>query len=119
MIGDRVWTRASGCGNGSCVEVRFDGDTRTVSLRDSKHPDQPPLVFTLAEWAAFVKGATAGEFDAPRWPESAHTKPAGPGFCDVAGPDGLRCQRAPSHGPLVGDENPHAARTEAWELVTW
>jgi len=32
-------------------------------MRDSKDPDGPKLVFTPAEWAAFVAGVRDGEFD--------------------------------------------------------
>lgn len=32
-------------------------------VRDSKNPDRPPLVFTRAEWDAFVEGVKDGEFD--------------------------------------------------------
>lgn len=34
-----------------------------VALRDSKDPTGPVLVFTSAEWAAFLAGAKDGEFD--------------------------------------------------------
>jgi hypothetical protein len=32
-------------------------------VRDSKNPSGPALVFTQAEWDAFVGGAKDGEFD--------------------------------------------------------
>jgi hypothetical protein len=34
-----------------------------VAVRDSKDPAGPALVFTPAEWDAFVGGAKDGEFD--------------------------------------------------------
>jgi hypothetical protein len=34
-----------------------------VAMRDSKDPDGPALIFTAAEWVAFVDGAKAGKFD--------------------------------------------------------
>jgi hypothetical protein len=34
-----------------------------VAVRDSKNKTGPVLVFTPAEWSAFVEGAKAGEFD--------------------------------------------------------
>jgi len=37
-----------------------------VAVRDSKDPDGPILRFTAAEWAAFVEGVAAGEFDLAR-----------------------------------------------------
>lgn len=58
------WVRPSRCVAGECVEVRATGDV--VQVRDSKHPDQPPLAFTGAEWGAFVTAAKAGELDGPR-----------------------------------------------------
>lgn len=34
-----------------------------VLVRDSKDPDGEQLSFTRAEWAGFLAGAKAGEFD--------------------------------------------------------
>jgi hypothetical protein len=34
-----------------------------IAVRDSKHPEGPVLLFTQAEWDAFVAGAKGGEFD--------------------------------------------------------
>jgi hypothetical protein len=45
---------------GNCVEVAF---MVWVAVRDSKDPDGPALYFTPEEWAAFIGGARAGEFD--------------------------------------------------------
>ena len=50
----------SGCSTNACVEVAFNGDD--VLIRDSKHPGQAPLVFTAAEFAAFLAAAVRGEF---------------------------------------------------------
>jgi hypothetical protein len=51
----------SGPDSDNCVEVAFvDG---AIAVRDSKRPDGPVLLFTQAEWDAFVAGAKAGEFD--------------------------------------------------------
>jgi hypothetical protein len=48
-------------GQDNCVEVAFvDG---IIAVRDSKHPEGPVLLFTQAEWDAFVAGAKGGEFD--------------------------------------------------------
>lgn len=45
----------------NCVEVAFvDG---AIAVRDSRTPDGPALIFTAAEWDAFVGGAKDGEFD--------------------------------------------------------
>jgi hypothetical protein len=46
---------------GGCVEVAIKG--KTVAVRDAKNPAQPMLLFTKAEWTAFVQGVKAGEFD--------------------------------------------------------
>jgi hypothetical protein len=43
------------------VEVAFVEDR--VAVRDSKDPDGPVLMFESHEWAAFLHGARAGEFD--------------------------------------------------------
>lgn len=57
------WLTSSRCGNVTCVQVGHDAGE--VLVRDSKHPDQPPLRFTADEWQAFLQGAVAGEFDLP------------------------------------------------------
>lgn len=45
---------------GGCVEVATkDG---TVAVRDAKNPEHI-LVFSKAEWNAFVAGVKSGEFD--------------------------------------------------------
>jgi hypothetical protein len=46
---------------GGCVEVAAKGGF--VAIRDTKDPGQV-LVFSKAEWEAFVKGVKTGEFDA-------------------------------------------------------
>ncbi len=53
-------TDAQWQGNGD-VQVAFvDG---YIAMRDGRRPDGPSLVFTPAEWRAFVLGARDGEFD--------------------------------------------------------
>jgi Domain of unknown function (DUF397) len=54
----------SGPTGGNCVEVAFlaGGD---VALRNSRQPDGPALIFTTAEWDAFIGGARDGEFGSP------------------------------------------------------
>lgn len=47
--------------SGQCVEVARIGDV--IAVRDSKDPDGPVLVFTRGEFAAFLDGATKGEFN--------------------------------------------------------
>jgi Domain of unknown function (DUF397) len=76
-----AWCKASASvGNGACVEVgtmaksTFSGATNCVEagpcacggdvlVRDTKDREGPVLRFTGAEWAAFLAGAKAGEFD--------------------------------------------------------
>ena len=60
---DAHWTKSSrSSGTGQCVLVaKADG---VVAMRDSKLGDaSPTLIFTAAEWAAFLGGVKAGEFD--------------------------------------------------------
>jgi predicted secreted Zn-dependent protease len=58
-----VWRKSTTSMSGDCVEVARDGDMTLV--RDSKDPRGPVLAFTAAEWAAFLAGVKAGEFDLP------------------------------------------------------
>lgn len=46
---------------GNCVEVAVLPEG--IAVRDSKDPTGPALVFTPAEWEAFLAGAAAGQFD--------------------------------------------------------
>jgi hypothetical protein len=57
-----AWHKSSrSSGNGNCVEVAVVDDA--VAVRDTKDRSGPVLVFTAAEWSAFVSGAKDGEFD--------------------------------------------------------
>lgn len=58
-----TWRRSGTCqgADSTCVEVALSG--REVWVRDSKDTAGPILRFTPAEWAAFLAGARAGEFD--------------------------------------------------------
>jgi Domain of unknown function (DUF397) len=62
-----LWVKSSYSGptGGNCVEVAFlaDGD---VAMRNSRDPEGPALIFTRAEWDAFIGGARDGEFGLPR-----------------------------------------------------
>jgi hypothetical protein len=51
----------SGADSDNCVEVAFVDEV--IAVRDSKNPTGPALIFTPAEWDAFVGGAKDGEFD--------------------------------------------------------
>lgn len=59
-----AWITSRACNNSACVQVaHLPGGM--VALRDSKDPTKPPHIFDSAEWAAFVTGVKAGEFDVP------------------------------------------------------
>jgi hypothetical protein len=56
------WRKSSfSIGNSNCVEFGVIG--AYVAIRDSKHPEQTPLVLTRREIAAFIADAKAGAFD--------------------------------------------------------
>jgi hypothetical protein len=57
-----VWQKSnySGGNGGQCVEVARNLPG-IVAVRDSKDPDGPRLVFTAAEWRAFVRSVRHGE----------------------------------------------------------
>jgi uncharacterized protein DUF397 len=62
-LASAAWQKSSRSGpySDNCVEIAFiDGG---VAMRDSKNPAGPVLLFTTAEWDAFVEGAKDGEFD--------------------------------------------------------
>ena len=58
-----AWRKSTRSGpySDNCVEVAFVDEA--IAMRDSKHPEGPVLLFTRAEWDAFVAGAKDGEFD--------------------------------------------------------
>jgi hypothetical protein len=59
------WRRTSFCGiENACVDVAFA--STGIAMRDSKDPVGPVLLFTTAEWAAFLRGVHNGEFELPR-----------------------------------------------------
>ena len=56
------WQKAqSSTFDGQCVEIASIADK--IAMRDSKDPDGPILVYTSAEFSAFLEGARNGEFD--------------------------------------------------------
>lgn len=63
-LSNAVWRKASlSTETDKCVEVaHVEG---VVAMRDSKQPEGPVLIFTPAEWRAFLGGANLGEFDLP------------------------------------------------------
>lgn len=59
-----AWITSSACNNSACVQVaHLPGGM--VALRDSKDVSKPAHVFDSGEWAAFLTGVKAGEFDLP------------------------------------------------------
>jgi hypothetical protein len=65
------WIKSSYSGptGGNCVEIThlYGGQ---VAVRNSRHASGPALLFTAAEWDAFLAGAKDGEFDRPGCPVS-------------------------------------------------
>lgn len=59
-----IKSRHSGPTGGNCVEVAFLADGE-IAMRNSRDPVGPALVFTRAEWDAFLAGARDGEFGRP------------------------------------------------------
>ncbi|MFJ8043801.1 DUF397 domain-containing protein [Kitasatospora sp. NPDC096147] len=61
--GEGSWFKASASASqGACAEVK-DLRGQKIALRQSTDPTGPALIFTAAEFTAFVAGAKAGEFD--------------------------------------------------------
>ena len=61
--GNTDWIKASRSnGSNNCIEMRRIG--ATIEIRDTKqHGQGPTLSFTPAEFAAWLDGATKGEFN--------------------------------------------------------
>lgn len=55
------WRKAGRSGQGNCVEVAAVAGR--IGVRDSKDPDGAVLMYTVAEWDAFLDGVKRGEFD--------------------------------------------------------
>lgn len=56
-----VWRKSSHSNpSGNCVEAALVGGG--VAVRNSRFPDGPALVFTRAEWKAFLRGVKDGDF---------------------------------------------------------
>lgn len=73
LLTDAAWRKSSISGAmGNCVEVA-ELSTGEVAVRNSRHPDTA-LVFTRAEWVAFVGGVLQGEFGTGPLPGPAGTR---------------------------------------------
>jgi hypothetical protein len=55
-----VWRKSSYTAAGNCVEVAFSAGH--ILVRNSRAQHGPALVFTQAEWKAFLNGVVDGEF---------------------------------------------------------
>lgn len=58
------WRKSSYSALQDCVEVRHAPDGH-VEMRDTKDRDAGALAFSESEFAAFLAGIKAGEFDLP------------------------------------------------------
>lgn len=64
-LSSAAWRKSShSSNNDNCVEIAVVHGQ--VAVRDSKDPNGPALLFTAAEWDAFLAGARDGEFDRDR-----------------------------------------------------
>ncbi len=53
------WRKSShSSANGACTEVAHLPEA--IAVRDSKDPDGPKLIFTPADWRAFISAVTEG-----------------------------------------------------------
>ena len=64
-VSSAVWITSRFCNNSACVQVaHLPGGM--VALRDSKDTARSAHVFDREEWAAFIAGVKAGDFDPPQ-----------------------------------------------------
>jgi hypothetical protein len=62
LLTEADWHKSSLSGElGNCVEVATLASGE-FAVRNSRHPSGPALIFTPAEWTAFVGGVELGEF---------------------------------------------------------
>lgn len=66
LLAGARWRKSSHSGyQGNCVEVA-DLPAGGIGIRNSRDPGGPALIFTRAEFVAFLRGAKDGEFDGNR-----------------------------------------------------
>lgn len=53
----------SGPNGGNCVELAALPGGNEIAVRNSRFPEDPALIYTVAEIKALVEGAKDGEFD--------------------------------------------------------
>ena len=58
-----VWLRSRFCESSACLEVADIADS-SIGIRDSLNPDSV-LVVSKRDWAVFIAGARAGDFQLP------------------------------------------------------
>ena len=64
MTAPGAWRRSSFCAAGDCVELRFwNGRVWLRRLKAGRTSTAAAMSVTPAEFAAFVQGVKAGEFD--------------------------------------------------------
>ena len=63
-ISNAAWITSRACNNSACGQVAHLADGM-VALRDSKDTTKAAHFFDGEEWAAFLTGVKAGEFDLP------------------------------------------------------
>jgi hypothetical protein len=57
------WQKSSrSASQGNCVEIAANLPG-VIAVRDSKDPDGLQLIFTPAQWDAFIAAVRSGEFD--------------------------------------------------------
>ena len=59
--GPGEWRKSSSSDTNECVEIRFRGGVTQV--RNSRDRGGPVFTFDAPEWAAFLAGIRAGEFE--------------------------------------------------------
>lgn len=63
-VSSAAWISSRFCNASACVQVaHLPGGM--VAVRDSKNTARPAHIFDREEWAAFVTGVKAGDFDLP------------------------------------------------------
>lgn len=60
-----TWQKSSRSGpnGGNCVELAALPGGQEIAVRNSRDPEGPALIYTLAEIKALIEGAKDGEFD--------------------------------------------------------
>ncbi|GAB3228633.1 DUF397 domain-containing protein [Glycomyces halotolerans] len=65
LPGSLSWQKSSRSGpqGGNCVELAALPGGQEIAVRNSRDPQGPALIYTVAEIRALVEGAKDGEFD--------------------------------------------------------